>query len=130
MSDTPDTTISSITSAELASKLDANEAFVVDIRMKATGEQIPGSRQYDAKQLLDAEPLVLPMPKDGLTVVVDNHGDEKDLGRVVERLGAAGFANVRILEGGFKAWSEAELPTEELSMKQPVAGAAGHQLFR
>ena len=93
---------------------------VLDIRHSPGREQIRGALQYDAKALLDADPLTLPLPHDGPIAV---YGDDNEaVARVVEKLRGAGYAGAAALDGGIEAWKAAGLPLEGVTEEQPVPG--------
>ena len=52
--------IATVECDELARNIDANDAFVLDVREHAHGAQIYGSTRYDPKKLDKAERLILP----------------------------------------------------------------------
>jgi rhodanese-related sulfurtransferase len=96
---------------------------VLDVRRSPGREQIRGALQYDAKALLDADPLTLPLPHDGPIAVYGD--DDETVGRVVEKLRGAGYAGAAALAGGIGAWKAAGLPLEAVTEDQPVPGEPG-----
>jgi rhodanese-related sulfurtransferase len=130
MSDT-DTKTPAITAAEVAEHVERNDIFLLDVRRSKHGKQIYGAISYDPKKLKDAARLVLPLPKsDGLIVLYDASGGSKELDELAERLRADGYATVRALEGGFKAWEDAGGKTEDETIEQPVPLVSEHQVDR
>ena len=116
---------------EVRERVDANQAFLLDVRRNAHGEQIYGAIRYDPGKLRAAEKLVLPLPKtDGLIVLYDEDGTGKILAELAQKLAGDGYAEVRVLEGGFRAWRDARGKTEEQTVEQPVPLASGHQVER
>lgn len=120
-----------ISSAEVAKHVERGDAFVLDLRRSAHGEQLYGAIRYDPKKLLDAPRLVLPLPKsEGLIVIYDEDGTSSRLADVAGKLRRDGYAEVRALEGGFAAWRAAGGRTEEETMEQPVPLVSEHQVER
>ncbi len=112
-------TAPSVTVAEIKDAPPGSVTFV-DVRKKVDGRQIRGAVRYDARKLLSAQKLTLPLPHDGKIVVYCGSGNS--CGEVAERLREQGYHNATALEGGYAAWKEANLPIEELSAEQPVPG--------
>ncbi len=116
---------------ELRSHVDANDVFLLDLRRSTHGEQIYGAIRYDPHKLRDAPKLILPLPKnDGLVVLYDEDGSGKNLDEIADKLREDGYGALRLLEGGFKAWKDADGKTEEATIEQPVPEVSGHQLER
>ena len=53
-------------------------------------------------------------------MLYDEKGDGDLTRQIAERLAANGFTDVRILEGGFAAWEQADGPSQEPSLEQVV----------
>lgn len=70
---------------------------------------LPGAIRVDPDAALK-EPDALPAAKD--LVLYCDCPDDAASAAVAQALKAKGFANVKILRGGLKAWMEAGLPTE------------------
>jgi rhodanese-related sulfurtransferase len=116
---------------ELRARIEANDAFLLDIRRSTHGGQIYGAIRYDPHKLLDAPRLILPLPKDGTPVVLyDEDGESKTLTALSERLRDGGYAGVHTLAGGFAAWKAADGKMEEATLEQPVPMVSEHQLER
>jgi rhodanese-related sulfurtransferase len=129
--DTPPAGLPTIASADLVRHVAANDVFLLDLRSSRQGKQIYGAIRYDPRKLLDAPKLALPLPKtDGLIVLYDEHGASDQLDDIGAKLRAEGFAEVRILEGGFQAYEAAEGKLEDATMEQPVPLVGEHQLER
>jgi rhodanese-related sulfurtransferase len=125
------TRLPTIASAELARHVEANDVFLLDLRGSTNGTQIYGAIRYDPRKLLDAPRLALPLPKsDGLIVLYDEHGTSDELAEIGAKLRAAGFGEIRTLEGGFDAYEAADGKLEEATMEQPVPLVSEHQLER
>lgn len=120
-----------IASAELVRHVEANDVFLLDLRRSTHGKQIYGAIRYDPRKLLEAPTLALPLPKsDGLIVLYDEHGTSEVLDRIGAKLRAEGFAEIRVLEGGFEAYEAADGKLEDATMEQPVPLVSEHQLER
>ena len=116
---------------ELRTRVEANEAFLLDVRRSAHGEQIYGAIRYDPSKLRDAAKLVLPLPKtDGLIVLYDEDGHGTNLEKITEKLRTNGYGELRVLEGGFRAWKDAGGKLEEQTIEQPVPLVSDHQVER
>ena len=117
--------------SDLAKHIESGDAFLLDLRRSTGSKQIYGAIRYDRKKLLDAEKLVLPLPKtDGTIVLYDEHGDSDVLEQLATKLASDGYAGIHILAGGFKAWEEADGKTEEPTLEQPVPLVTKHQIER
>ena len=124
-------TIPPIGIAELTEHVANNDVFVLDLRRGVHGKQIYGAIRYDPKKLLDAPKLALPLPKsDGLIVLYDEDGTSSEVAQIGDKLRESGFAEIRALEGGFKAYEAADGKLEEATMEQPVPLVSTHQLDR
>lgn len=106
-----------------ASEIDTTTMPVLDARKHPGKEQIRGAVRYDERALLSEERLTLPLPHDRPIVVYADSDDDAE--RIAERLREQGFSHAVVLEGGFAAYREAGLPTEELTQDQPVPGSSG-----
>jgi rhodanese-related sulfurtransferase len=103
-------TVKTITPAELKSRLDANEQLVmVDVRSPEEYEydgRIEGSRLLPLPMLsMRADEL----PKDQTLIMVCRSGNRS--GVACEQLAARGYTEVYNLVGGMIAWRQAGLPT-------------------
>ena len=124
------TGIPTIDIEDLTRHVAANDVFVLDLRSSG-GKQIYGAIRYDAKKLLDAPKLALPLPKsDGLIVLYDADGTSHDLAKIAAKLREQGFAEIRALAGGFKAYEAAGGKLEDATIDQPVPLVGEHQLDR
>jgi rhodanese-related sulfurtransferase len=101
---------------------------ILDVRRSHGREQIRGALQYDAKAILDADPLTLPLPHDRPVAVYGD--DDATVRNVVEKLRSAGYSGAAPLEGGIDAWRAANLPLEEITEEQPVPGEPGSGMRR
>lgn len=104
-------------------EIDTTTMPVLDARSHPGKEQIRGALRYDPKALLSEEHLTLPLPHDGRIVVYAD--DERRAEEIAQRLRDEGYADAAILEGGFDAYLQAGLPTEEITQEQPVPGREG-----
>ena len=91
---------------------------ILDVRRHKGRRQIRGAVQYHPNQLLDADSLALPLPRDGPIAVYGD--DDSEVDRVVARLQENGFSGAARLEGGMLAWQNAGLPLEDLTQDQPI----------
>jgi len=91
---------------------------ILDVRRHKGRRQIRGAVQYHPNQLLDADSLTLPLPRDGPIVVYGD--DDSEVDEVVERLHENGFSGAARLEGGMLAWQSAGLALEDLTQEQPI----------
>ncbi len=106
-----------------ATEIDSTTMPVLDARKHPGKQQIRGALRYDERALLKEERLMLPLPHEGRIVVYAD--SEEDAERVAERLRDQGYSQAAVLDGGFEAYREAGLPTEEITQEQPVPGARG-----
>jgi hypothetical protein len=91
------------------------------VRRRTGSEQIYGAIRYKPRDLLDAGRLILPLPKSDIPLVLyDEDGDGPDLGPIAAKFYESGYQGVRILSGGFRAWSAAARRTEPSTLEQPV----------
>lgn len=103
-----------------AREIDTATMPTLDVRRHPGKEQIRGALRYNPKALLSQDPLVLPLDREARIVVYAD--DDQTAERIAERLREQGYANASVLEGGFEAYRDAGLPTEELTQEQPVPG--------
>lgn len=98
---------------------------VLDIRKHRHGEQIRGALRYDARAVLDANPLALPLPKERTIALCSD--DDGVAQAVAQKLLANGYEDVRVIEDGIDGWKKAGRPTEGETQEQPVptVGSAG-----
>lgn len=106
-----------------ATQIDSTTMPILDARKHPGKEQIRGALRYDERALLTEERLTLPLPHDGRIVVYADSEEEAE--RVAGRLREQGYARAAVLEGGFEAYRQAGLPTEEITQEQPVPGHEG-----
>jgi rhodanese-related sulfurtransferase len=106
-----------------ASEIDSTTMPIVDARRHPGKQQIRGALRYDERALLTEERLTLPLPHEGRIVVYAD--SEEDAQRVAERLREQGYEQAAVLEGGFEAYRQAGLPTEDITQEQPVPGHEG-----
>ena len=95
----------------------------LDVRKHPGKEQIRGALRYNPKALLEADELALPLPHEGRVVVYAD--SDEDAVAVATRLREQGYKNVATIDGGFKAYRDADLPVEQLTQEQPVPGEEG-----
>ena len=123
--------IATIEPSELARHIEKQDAFAIDLRSRPHAQSIYGSIRYDPKKLLEAERLVLPLPKgSGIVVLYDEDGTSDLTREVAARLQADGYGELRLLAGGFAAWEAADGKTEDATLEQPIPDVTEHQLSR
>ena len=86
-------------------ELRSSDAIVIDIRKNPDDRQIPGSVRYDGAAIESGEQ---PLPKDREVVLYCGSGNS--CSRIAATLRERGY-NALALDGGYKAWVEAGLPT-------------------
>ena len=79
---------------------------IFDIRKAPDDEQIPGSERYDSEKMASGD---VPFEKDERVVLYCGSGNS--CSRIAMQLREEGYDAVA-LDGGYKAWKEAGLPTE------------------
>lgn len=104
-------------------EIDTATMPVLDARRHPGKEQIRGALRYDERALVTEDKLTLPLPHEGRIVVYAD--SEQEAQQVAERLREQGYSQAALLDGGFEAYCEAGLPTEELTQEQPVPGRQG-----
>ena len=108
-----------MTVAELISR-GPNGATIINVGKHAGSREIRGAVRYRPDDLLTADHLVLPLPTELPIVLYDEHGTNKHLDEIADKLRTAGFADVYTLDGGFAAYEAAGEPTQEGSTEQVV----------
>jgi rhodanese-related sulfurtransferase len=109
-------------------QIDTSTTPVLDVRMRTGSKQICGAVHYDPKALLEAQPLVVPLPRDRPIAV---YGDSDSVVvAVIDKLRRSGYGGAARLEGGIEAWRDAGLPLEQSTQEQPVPGEEGSGLPR
>lgn len=103
-----------------AEEIDTNTMPVLDARTHPGKEQIRGALRYDPKALMAEEHLTLPLPHEQRIVVYADN--EQRAEEIAQRLRDQGYADAAVLDGGFDAYRQAGLPTEEITQEQPVPG--------
>lgn len=96
----------SISPQQLAAHADA---VIIDVRGRPDDEQIPGSQRFDADALLANPELPAAISRDDRIVVYCGSGGT--CREVADALRERGY-DAAPLEGGYRAWREAGLPTE------------------
>ena len=95
-----------VTADELSSSAVSHR--IVDIRKKPDDRQIPGSERFEGEELEFGDTLPFEPEED----VVLYCGSGNSCSRIAAALRERGY-NARALEGGYKAWVDSGLPTEE-----------------
>lgn len=104
---------------ELRALLDAG-ATVINVGERQGAAEIRGAVRYRPHDLLRADRLALPIAPERPVVLFDPDGRGDLTGQIAEKLRAQGFGDVRILTGGFAAWTREGGATQEPSMEQVV----------
>ena len=108
--------------------LGSGAATILNVGKHQGRSEIRGAVRYRPHDLLTPDHLALPIAPDRPVVLYDEHGDGDPAGRIAEKLQADGFADVRILQGGFEAWERAAGPTQEPSLEQAVPPTRGSEV--
>jgi rhodanese-related sulfurtransferase len=95
-----------ITPGELSSP-GGRDSLIIDVRKFPDDNRIPGSVRYDPAGLENGENVPFTPERE----VVLYCGSGNSCGRIAAALRERGY-NALALEGGYKAWVEAGLPTE------------------
>ena len=88
----------------------AHDTRIIDIRKAPDEQQIPGSERRNGEELVTSESL--PFERDERVVLYCGIGNSCSL--IAAQLRDRGYDAVA-LEGGYKAWKEAGLPTEPMN---------------
>jgi rhodanese-related sulfurtransferase len=109
-------------------EIDTATTPVIDVRMRPSAQQIRGALHYDPRAVLEADPLVLPLPHDGPIAV---YGDSDPIVlAVVDKLRRSGYTGAARLDGGMEGWTNAGLPLEDRTQEQPVPGEPSSGIHR
>jgi rhodanese-related sulfurtransferase len=108
----PSQTPETIGLADLQALIDQGGGQLVDVRLPFDyfGGRIPGSLNLPGSSVAGH---IGPMPADRTLVLICDDGRKSAEAAAVAR--AAGFADVRVLEGGYDGWLDADLPVETIS---------------
>ncbi|HTV73205.1 MAG TPA: hypothetical protein VME66_05845 [Candidatus Acidoferrales bacterium] len=98
----------------------ADDVSILDVSTRR-GPEIRGAIRYHLHDLLEAQGLVLPLAHDRTVVLYADGIDEGRIAKLVERLEASGYRDVRRFEGNVEDYEHAGGTTQELSLAQPVA---------
>ena len=104
---------------ELRALADAG-ATILNVGARGGRSEIRGAVRYRPHDLLTPEHLGIPIALDKPVVLYDENGDGDLTGQIAEKLRANGFADVRVLQGGFAAWERAGGAIQESSIEQVV----------
>jgi len=108
------------TTVDEVRELAAQGATILDVGKRQGRAEIRGAVRYRPNDLLAPEHLAIPIALDKPVVLYDETGRGDLTDQVAEELEQNGFADVRILEGGFAAWEAAGGATQEPSLEQVV----------
>jgi 3-mercaptopyruvate sulfurtransferase SseA len=104
---------------ELRALADAG-ATILNVGARGGRREIRGAVRYRPHDLLTPERLAIPLASDKPVVLYDEDGAGDLTSRIADKLRAEGFADVRVLGGGFAAWERAGGVTQESSIEQVV----------
>lgn len=122
--------IETIDASTLRTRIGAGDVVVIDARAHPHGKQIVGAIRYKSGDLAKVERINIPIPRDGGVVVYGADDRDEHAEKLAARLREQGYAGVALLAGGIKGYEAAGGDLEELSMEQPVVGAAQHEFSR
>ena len=100
--------------------LERQNVTILDVGQHAGKAEIRGAIRYRPHDLLRPDRLVLPLAPERTVVLYDANGHGDLTSKIAEKLRADGYADVRILQGGFAAWEHAGGETQEPSLEQMV----------
>jgi 3-mercaptopyruvate sulfurtransferase SseA len=107
-------------SVEELRALAATGATILNVGKYQGRQEIRGAVRYRPHDLLTPEHLAIPIAQDKPVVLYDEKGDGDLTNQIAGKLKQDGFADVRIVKGGFAAWESAEGETQEASLEQVV----------
>jgi rhodanese-related sulfurtransferase len=106
---------------EVHQRMQAGErVYLLDVRRCPNEMHIKGSLRFEPEEMLSAEHVILPIPKDTLVVTFCSWCNEATSERVALKLRQMGYENVHALKGGFDAWREAKLPLDSRQSQQTI----------
>jgi 3-mercaptopyruvate sulfurtransferase SseA len=95
-------------------------ATILNVGKHQGRREIRGAARYRPHDLLTPEHLAIPIAADKPVILYDEKGDGDLTEQIAEKMRRDGFADVRVLAGGFAAWEQADGPTQEASLEQVV----------
>jgi 3-mercaptopyruvate sulfurtransferase SseA len=101
-------------------QLGENGATIVNAGKHAGRREIRGAIRYEQSDLVEALRLTLPIATDKPVIVYGESDPDETLEKVAANFRQSGFADVRLLSGGFKAYEDAGAPLQEASIQQEV----------
>ncbi len=96
------------------------QVTIVNIGSHQGSDEIRTAIRYRPDDLLTADHLTLPIASDLPVVLYDERGEGKHLADLTDAFERSGWTDVRVLDGGFAAWKDADLPMQEATMEQTV----------
>ncbi len=93
---------------------------IINVGSHQGSHEIRTAIRYRPEDLEIAQHLTLPLATDLPVVLYDERGDGKHTDAIGEKFAASGYADVRMLDGGFASWKSADLPLQEATMEQTV----------
>ena len=105
-----------------------NGATILDVSKHQPAREIRGAVRYRPSDLLTPDRLALPIAPDRPVVLYDERGEDDTTEQIASKMRDGGFADVRTLRGGSRAWEEAGGDTQEASTEQPVPPTRASQV--
>ncbi len=96
------------------------QVTIVNVGSHQGSTEIRTAIRYRPDDLRTASRLTLPISSEMPVVLYDERGDGKHLDELAKAFARSGWSDVRVLDGGFAAWNDADLPTQEATMEQTV----------
>ena len=107
------------TAADLRAR-EPGRATIINVGKHQGPREIRGAIRYKPHDLLAAAHLSLPIAPDAAVILYDEDGGGDLTAQIAEKLRSQGYADVRTLQGGFKAWEAAGGETQEPTLEQVV----------
>lgn len=102
---TPEPQINRVTIQHLKRLMDNGSAYyLMDVRHQPDSTQIKGAVYYDPDEILAAEHIHLPVPKDHPIFTYCCATQEGTSAKVARKLLASGYAHVHPILGGYLPW--------------------------
>lgn len=108
------------TTVQQVQSLLGSGATVLNVGKHQGHREIRGAVRYRPHDLLTPGRLAIPIALDKPVVLYDETGKGDELRDLAAALERNGFADVRLLTGGFAAWEAANGETQEASFEQIV----------
>ena len=108
------------TTASALQALGSNGATIINVGKHQGSQEIRGAIRYRPHDLLTPDVLALPIAPELPVVLYDEDGRGDLTTQIADKMRSDGFTNVGILEGGFKAWKDADGEMQEATVEQIV----------